>query len=264
MGVVCSGFSEAFQAEYEGLIPFTRSSVFRCLGETGFLIPTKRARVISDKVFAVCSQRFPPLRLRSISVSDQALLQATFARRQANIRSRPRTSPPSSPSGAKAAASKSAEACNLGSRLTPIPGSSVGFRSVLNNRCAASTFVAQRSSQRATRRSTRAANRSRAAASTGLASKLRSDSLLTSLRAFILPSCRFGGGSGPAPRVTLLLCGSAPLRAEKPDPVSPRTCTSNRPAEQAAGRGQQSLRCGCVRCASRSSRVRAVHPRRMS
>jgi hypothetical protein len=44
-------------------------------------------------------------------------------------------------------------------RLTPIPNSRVGFRSVLNNRCATSTFVAQRSSQRATRKSTRAANR---------------------------------------------------------------------------------------------------------
>src|SRR5215211_2078328 len=76
--------------------------------------------------------------------------------------------------------------------LTPIPNSRVGFRSVLNNRCAASAFVAQRSSQRATRTST-------------LASKLGSDGVLTSLRAFILPSCRFGGGSGPAPRVTLLL-----------------------------------------------------------
>ncbi len=58
-----------------------------------------------------------------------------------------------------------------------------------------------------------------------------SDGLLTSLRAFILPSCRFGGGSGPAPRVTLLLFGSAPLRAENSDPVSSRTCTTNRPAE---------------------------------
>jgi hypothetical protein len=45
-------------------------------------------------------------------------------------------------------------------RLTPIPNSRVGFRSVLNNRCAATAFVAQRSSQRATRKSTRAANRS--------------------------------------------------------------------------------------------------------
>ena len=115
-------------------------------------------------------------------------------------------------------------------RLTPIPTSRVGFRSVLNNRCAA-TFVAQRSSQRATRKSTRVANRSRAAASTSLASKLRSDGLLTSLRALILPSCRFGGGSGPAPRVTLLLCGSAPLGAENSDPVSSRTCTTNRPAK---------------------------------
>ena len=44
--------------------------------------------------------------------------------------------------------------------LTPIPNSRVGFLSVLNNRCAASTLVAQRSSQRATRKSTRAANRS--------------------------------------------------------------------------------------------------------
>jgi len=45
-------------------------------------------------------------------------------------------------------------------RLTPIPNSRAGFRSVLNNRWASSTFVAQRSSQRATRKSTRAANRS--------------------------------------------------------------------------------------------------------
>jgi hypothetical protein len=45
-------------------------------------------------------------------------------------------------------------------RLTPVPSSRVGFRSVLNIRCAASTFVAQRSSHRATRKSTRAANRS--------------------------------------------------------------------------------------------------------
>lgn len=45
-------------------------------------------------------------------------------------------------------------------RLTPIPNSRVGFRSVLNHRCATSAFVAQRSSQRATRKSTRAANRS--------------------------------------------------------------------------------------------------------
>ena len=45
-------------------------------------------------------------------------------------------------------------------RLTPIPKSRAGFRSVLKNRWASSTFVAQRSSQRATRKSTRAANRS--------------------------------------------------------------------------------------------------------
>jgi hypothetical protein len=44
--------------------------------------------------------------------------------------------------------------------LTPIPNSRVGFRSGLNNRCAVSAFVAQRSSQRATRKSTRGANRS--------------------------------------------------------------------------------------------------------
>ena len=46
------------------------------------------------------------------------------------------------------------------------------LRAMQHYRCAASTFVAQRSSQRATRKSTRAANRSRAAASTSLASKL--------------------------------------------------------------------------------------------
>src|ERR1700680_4589010 len=39
-------------------------------------------------------------------------------------------------------------------RLTPIPNSRVGFRSVLNHRCATSAFVAQRSSQRATRKPT--------------------------------------------------------------------------------------------------------------
>ena len=40
--------------------------------------------------------------------------------------------------------------------------------------------------------------------------------------------------------------------------MSSRTCTTNRPAEQAAGCGRQSLRCVCVRCASRSSRVQAI------
>ena len=62
----------------------------------------------------------------------------------------------------------------------------------------------------------------------------------------LLPDSAEGG---PAPRVTLLLRGSAPLRAEIADPLSPRTCTTNRPTEQAAGRGRQCLRCMCVRCA---------------
>src|SRR5262249_28739111 len=38
----------------------------------------------------------------------------------------------------------------------------------------------------------------------------------------------------PAPRVTLLLFGSAQLWAEHSDPASSRTCTTNRPAEEAA------------------------------
>jgi hypothetical protein len=57
-------------------------------------------------------------------------------------------------------------------RLPPVPNSRPGFRSVLNHRCGASAFVAQRSSQRATRTSTRAAKRSCAAASASLASRL--------------------------------------------------------------------------------------------
>jgi len=143
-----------------------------------------------------------------------------------------------------------------------IPSSLAGFRS--NTHCAASTFAAQRWSQRATRQSTRAANRSRTAASTSLKSRLRSDDFLTSLWAFILPSCRFGGGSGPAPWITLLFCGSARLRAENSKPPSSRTCTTSRPAGQAGGRGRQSNRRMCVCCASGSSRVRAIHPRRTS
>jgi hypothetical protein len=79
-------------------------------------------------------------------------------------------------------------------RLAPTPNSRVGFRSVVKKRCAASAFAAQRSSQRATRKSAHAANRRRAAASTGLAPKRWSNDLLKFLRAFILPSCQFGGG----------------------------------------------------------------------
>jgi hypothetical protein len=35
----------------------------------------------------------------------------------------------------------------------------------------------------------------------------------------------------PCAEITLLLCGSAPLRAENSGPTSSRTCTTNRPAE---------------------------------
>ena len=42
--------------------------------------------------------------------------------------------------------------------------------------------------------------------------------------------------------------------------ASSRTCTTNRPAEQAAARGRQSLRCQCVCCASWSSTMRAISP----
>ncbi len=143
------------------------------------------------------------------------------------------------------------------------PNPRAGLRSVPNNCCAASAFAAQRSSQRATIPSTSAASRRRAAASASFASKFRSDRrLLKSFWAFILPSCQCGGGSGPAPRVTALLRGSARIRAEHSDPASSRTCTTKRPAERAAG--GQSLRCVCVRCASRSSRVRQFQPRRIS
>src|SRR6478735_5406776 len=45
-----------FQAEYEGSIPFTRSNVFRYLGEAGLSFRQSRLSH-SDNVFAVCSQR---------------------------------------------------------------------------------------------------------------------------------------------------------------------------------------------------------------
>jgi hypothetical protein len=65
-----------------------------------------------------------------------------------------------SPPGCRPRHGDSSQRGDETARLTPIPNPRVGFRSVLNNRCAATAFVAQRSSQRATRKSTRAANRS--------------------------------------------------------------------------------------------------------
>src|SRR5262249_45180309 len=70
---------------------------------------------------------------------------------------------------------------------------------------------------------------------------------------------------GPAPRVKFLLRGSALLRAggsnqKCSDQRSSRTCTTSRPAEQAAARGRQSRRRLCVCCASWSSTMRAIPP----
>jgi len=65
-----------------------------------------------------------------------------------------------------------------------------------SSRSPASAFVAHRSSQPATSESTHAASRSRAATNAALAAPASKPNwILMSLRAFICPSCRFGGGT---------------------------------------------------------------------
>ena len=146
-------------------------------------------------------------------------------------------------------------------RLQPRRNPRMGFRSVLRNRSAASTSVAHRSSQRATSKSTCAANRNCAAVSTCLAGKLCSKDLFKFLRAFIVPSCRFGGGA--ALRRELHFCFSDQLHFE----LKIRTLCRHghaRPIGQPTPNAGGSLCDGCAGVAHRVLKSAGYLTRRMA